>query len=848
MSDGQSNSASASTDGSEDFAGMDAMMASMASALESAGLGSMLETEPEVAPSEPVVVEEQVERTAPANVFPELEEVDDEAEMVNTLLTVGEERSRKGDSKGALAAFNKAIALDPSCDMAWFNRGVLLEAQQDARGARQAFTICLDLNDQHAPATANLAILLERIGDLEGAFKMATKALDFFPGHPSLIEVQTRCKDSGVNIPISEITKPTEETHTYDESVVVKAMDAVGVSDRDAVVAEAKHHDYDGNNHLDYEEMVSAAEVVAATEEAIAVTASQPAAQPQPQPQPVSEPTPVVEPAPVVEPTPQPVVQAQPEQVAVAPQPVIETPTIDLDALCAEAKALVQAGDAKSGLSILKPHLKTLAAQHAPSWLIAGGAMARMDLDSHAINAISHSLSIDPSQANGWYNLATIQSRNGDNASAITNFGKALSLKPDYQKACEKLADLTLGAGDIEGYITAMRSLLQIDAGNQRRTRYVEILLSIAEGESQVLENVAGIPPTLPEGPVLAREALSLMGQGVSEVHARAYSAAQDHINAVSTWKELIKADKENPQLWLGLSASLNEAGDYATAEKCKAKANALMNPQAHVQQVAQPVAQPAPQPVAQPIPATLPEPAPPAPAPVPVAQPAPAPLPEPAPPQSFVESPASILLEPVAQPAPSPAMQEQTQVANDLLMTPIESRPVERVAQANPTVDLAAAALEAAASVQKNVMGEVNSKSVANQDISWYNQGIQLLEDGKYREALSCFDRALPSFAGDDEMVIRILNGRGHVFYHMEEYPKCVEAYHQAMLIRPTEVRGQTLYNMGTAYAEMQRYPDAIKCFEQAIPRGLSNAEAKRAKDQIRRCNILYKEMMKKK
>ena len=28
---------------------------------------------------------------------------------------------------GALAAFNKAIALDPSCDMAWFNRGVLLK-------------------------------------------------------------------------------------------------------------------------------------------------------------------------------------------------------------------------------------------------------------------------------------------------------------------------------------------------------------------------------------------------------------------------------------------------------------------------------------------------------------------------------------------------------------------------------------------------------------------------------------------------------------------------------------------------------------------------------------------------
>jgi len=80
----------------------------------------------------------------PRNVIPELEDVEDPEEMVQVLLTVGEERSRRGDVKGSLAAFNKAIALDPSCDMAWFNRGVLLEAQQDARGARQSFQICLE--------------------------------------------------------------------------------------------------------------------------------------------------------------------------------------------------------------------------------------------------------------------------------------------------------------------------------------------------------------------------------------------------------------------------------------------------------------------------------------------------------------------------------------------------------------------------------------------------------------------------------------------------------------------------------------------------------------------------------
>ena len=138
-------------------------------------------------------------------------------------------------------------------------------------------------------------------------------------------------------------------------------------------------------------------------------------------------------------------------------------------------------------------------------------------------------------------------------------------------------------------------------------------------------------------------------------------------------------------------------------------------------------------------------------------------------------------------------------------------------------------------------------SNSVANQDISWYNQGVALIEAGKYQEALSCFDRALPSFSNDDEMVIRILNGRGNAFYYLENYPACVESYHQAMLIRPEDVRGKTLYNMGTAYAEMERYQDSVKCFEQAIPRGLNKEEIKRTKDQIRRCNILLKEQKKK-
>ena len=67
------------------------------------------------------------------------------------------------------------------------------------------------------------------------------------------------------------------------------------------------------------------------------------------------------------------------------------------------------------------------------------------------------------------------------------------------------------------------------------------------------------------------------------------------------------------------------------------------------------------------------------------------------------------------------------------------EPKPVE----SKPQVDLAAAALDAAARVAVNTGIDSNSNSIANQDIEWYNKGVGLIEDKKYREALSCFDRA---------------------------------------------------------------------------------------------------------
>ena len=757
-------------DGEADKEMSDSLMNDMADAMRSAGLA-----DEENNSEQPTVQEDAEAETStsepPAKEFSEaVSETESVEEQVNVLLEEGEAHSRSNNPQDALVAFNKAIALDPSCDMAWFNRGVLLEAQQDARGARQAFQICLDLNPDHAPATANLAILLDRIGDEVGAAAMARRGLEFFPGHPSLTDVLTRSKNASVE-EVPEAIESTVTKATHHESTLVNVMADSGVSDSEAILAEAVHHDIDGDGHLDKDELQSAAEVVAATQQI--ETEIQEAIETE------------IENAPIVE-------------------------EIDLEKLTAEATEMIRQGEPKKALALLKPHLKTIGANHAGAWRIAGGAMARMELDSHAIAALEHATRLDESVASGWYNLGTLYARNDQSHKAIQAFESTIELDSRHLKARLKLVDFAKESGNIGDVLSHGMAFLEVQDDAALRTEIIEHLLSCAEQEVDVLENITGIPPTMPEAPQLAQYALDLLVPGPSEQRARAMTLKGDNIEAVKIWKELIQTDKQNSGLWKGLARSLEAAGDLDTAQRCHAKANEL---ESGIQ-----------------------------------APPMIAPEPQPAQAEQFAQVP----LEPVqpqyvAPPVQPTVTEEEKSVANDLLLTPVQPRAQETREEPKVEVDLAKAALDATAIIASSSQMSVGSSSVSNQDISWYNQGVQLIEDGKYREALSSFDRALPSFANDNEMVIRILNGRGNAFYFMEEYPACVESYHKAMMIDPSNVRGQTLYNMGTAYAEMERFPDAIKCYEQAMPRGLSPEETSRAKEQIRRCTILEKERKKK-
>jgi len=753
-------------------------------ALESAGLGSMIieDTEPESPEEDPWAMGpddfEEKPEVEVVEVKDDIEEIafpDDDNE-VEALIAEGEALTRDGSNKEALASFNKAIAADPGAEMAWFNRGVILEAQGDTRGARQSFGITLDLNPEHGPAAANLAIILDRMGDSQGAKRWAEVALGSFPGHHLLLDlvrdnnsqshgVVSGAKDVDVKMmgqaQASEAA-PERADLVWAEDDVASAMDAHGLRDREAVLEEARLHDVDGNLYLDKEELHSAAGLVAAKQAATVEAESRAHTR---------------------------------EEVVSTPEAAPAGP--DLDSLCEQATGLLRSGDARGALAMLMEHLHSDAAQHPSCWRVAAGAMARLELNDNAIDAFTHALTLDDSDASGWYNLGAIHKRKEDMSSAVDCFSRAIALKPDYSRACYALATGCLDIGDVEAAVNAWRDLLAIEPNHDSKEDFCTLLVELGEGEAKVLELAGGLPPTMPEGPALAEEAIAYINEG-TPLMARALSVAGKHTESVLCWKELLKVDKENADWWLGLANALAAAGDDATAARCRQKYEVLSGASPSIGVANETMA---------------------------------------VQPQTMVEE--------LPQPAPAPAPVEEVAPIVDLTMLEPSPQPTPApIPESSPEVDLAKVALDAtqkAASIP--ISGSITSNAIANQDVEWYNKGLALLSEKKYQQSLSCFDKALPMFTHDDNMVIRILNARGNCFYYLEEYPRCIENHHKAMLIEPTSVTGATLYNMGTAYGEMERFPDAIKCFEQAVPRGLTKEQQKLAKEQIRRCKLLLKE-----
>ena len=157
---------------------------------------------------------------------------------------------------------------------------------------------------------------------------------------------------------------------------------------------------------------------------------------------------------------------------------------------------------------------------------------------------------------------------------------------------------------------------------------------------------------------------------------------------------------------------------------------------------------------------------------------------------------------------------------------------------------DLIEAAIQAA---EKTGHLPPSEKESVNVSIEWYNKGLNLLAEDNSIEALNCFEKAIGGAPREEQgLRVRAQNGRGHALYQLGRYPESIQAYHTAITMDPAGVTGRALYNMGSSYAAVELYSDAIKCFEQALDRGLDKDDVNICKTQINRCKLLHKEQEK--
>ena len=176
-----------------------------------------------------------------------------------------------------------------------------------------------------------------------------------------------------------------------------------------------------------------------------------------------------------------------------------------------------------------------------------------------------------------------------------------------------------------------------------------------------------------------------------------------------------------------------------------------------------------------------------------------------------------------------------------------IESEPPREIPHVESNEEDMAEALILAVEEVQSAETETDSRGDLDDAVSWYNMGINLLGEGKNDEALSSFEKAIGGCPPSEiELKVKAQNGRGNALYNSGRFSESVVAYHTAIGMDPQSVTGRTLFNMGSSYAAVEMFDDAIKCFTQAIERGLEKQESELCEKQISRCRLLSREQAK--
>ena len=91
------------------------------------------------------------------------------AQSADDYVNAGVEKGKRGDFKGAIADFTRAIDIDPQYAYAYFNRGTAKRKSGDSQGAIADFNKAIEINPQHALAFANRGDSKKRLGNEKDA-------------------------------------------------------------------------------------------------------------------------------------------------------------------------------------------------------------------------------------------------------------------------------------------------------------------------------------------------------------------------------------------------------------------------------------------------------------------------------------------------------------------------------------------------------------------------------------------------------------------------------------------------------------------------------------------------------
>ena len=711
-------------------------------------------------------------------------------DATSILISEGEALAAAGRPNDAADKFRNAIATDPTNADCWFNLGVVQEQMGNADESIKSFHVALVHESNHGPAMANLAVLLDAMGD-SGASDMANRALSHFPGHPVLMSISSSSENDSNQVMSadSSLIDSDDNTNSPIAGLVIGARTA---SVRENIESNVQEIETDG---ITLEEQT----------------------------------VDIVEPSPLIR-----TESWGPEQ----------------DNQMNRAAEMLRKGDSLEVIGMIEGEFIGLFSNQARPHKILGAAYALQNRVEEAITSFTTGLNLDNNDAPGWYNLGRLHIRNGHSDAGFTCFTAAQMVDSDHITSARAVVEHLRDTDDYSKLIPAWIHLSTLEDLGDSSADLAKILVEIGEGESIMIESNPDLPRTLPEGPELGKTASDLLGDMESQMKVRALTLSGDHTEATRVAKAILERNTDDPASWRLMARVLDAQGNTDRASQCRNKAVNIENGTTSLDEL---VAESPP-----------------------VVETPPAVVENIVEPTNELETdeidPWGDLMDDNEQEQPSveeevseeivsetttPVDEQSTDNIPDVeeietvdsgiisasdLLAPVEQEEPKSVAVDNPQVNLAKAALDAASKMISdkplNDSGTMSNSSA----IEWYNKALFLMEDKKYSEALSCFDKSLLGASEDEDLAIRILNGRGHSFYYMEQYPEAIKAYFEAMRINKDKVTGATLYNMGTAYAFVELYDDAIKCFKQAMPRGLEDDQKKMCKEQIKRCNELQK------